>query len=49
VGTVDAAAEQLRALRDAGLSRIMCQQLVHEDLDAVALLGERLAPLLAEA
>ena len=47
VGTVDAAAEQLRALRDAGLRRVMCQQLVHEDLEAVALLGERLAPLVA--
>jgi F420-dependent oxidoreductase-like protein len=47
VGTVQQAAEQLSALRDAGVARIMCQQLLHEDLDAVALLGEGLAPQLA--
>jgi F420-dependent oxidoreductase-like protein len=39
VGTLDEAAEQLGALRDAGVSRVMCQQLLHDDLDAVALLG----------
>jgi F420-dependent oxidoreductase-like protein len=44
VGTVDQAAEQLGALRDAGVSRIMCQHLLHEDLEAVALLGRELAP-----
>ncbi len=47
VGTTEAALEQLRALRDAGVSRVMCQQLLHDDLDAVALLGDRLAPSLA--
>ncbi len=47
VGTVDQAIEQLQALRDAGVSRVMCQQLVHEDLDAVALLGDGLAPTVA--
>ena len=47
IGTIEPVAEQLRALRDAGLHRVMCQQLVHEDLEAVALLGERLAPLVA--
>lgn len=45
VATIDEAAEQFGALRDAGLRRVMCQQLVHDDLDAVALLGEKLAPL----
>ncbi|MBV9941783.1 MAG: LLM class flavin-dependent oxidoreductase [Solirubrobacterales bacterium] len=45
VATVDQAAEQFAAYRDAGLSRVMCQQLVHDDLDAVALLGDQLAPL----
>jgi hypothetical protein len=25
---------------DAGVSRVMCQQLLHEDLEAVALLAE---------
>lgn len=44
VATVDDAAEQLRTLADAGVDRVMCQQLLHDDLDAVALLGERLAP-----
>jgi F420-dependent oxidoreductase-like protein len=47
VGTVEQAAEQLTALRDAGVSRVMCQHLLHDDLDAVALIGERLAPLVA--
>lgn len=46
-GTVDEAAEQLDALRRAGVGRVMCQHLLHDDLDAVALLGSRLAPELA--
>ena len=45
VATIEQAAEQFGAYRDAGLSRVMCQQLVHDDLGAVALLGEKLAPL----
>ena len=40
-GTVDEVAEQLGALRDAGIARVMCQQLLHDDLDMVALIGER--------
>jgi F420-dependent oxidoreductase-like protein len=40
VGTLDQAAEQLIRFRDAGVSRVMCQQLLHDDLEAVALLGE---------
>jgi F420-dependent oxidoreductase-like protein len=47
VGTVADAAEQLRALADAGVDRVFCQHLLHDDLDAVALMGERLAPLVA--
>ena len=43
-GTVDEVAEQLGALRDAGLRRVMCQQLLHDDLDMVTLIGEGLAP-----
>jgi hypothetical protein len=39
VGTLDRAGEQLAALGDAGVSRVMCQQLLHDDLDAVGLLG----------
>ena len=45
VGTVNEVAEQLRALADAGIERVFCQHLLHDDLDAVALIGERLAPL----
>lgn len=47
VGTVEQAVDQLSALRDAGVSRVMCQQLLHGDLDAVALLGRELAPKVA--
>lgn len=47
VGTVDQLAGRLQSLREAGVSRIMCQHLVHDDLDAVALIGRELAPLAA--
>lgn len=47
IGTVDDVAEQLIALRDAGVSRVMCRHPLPDDLDAVALIGERLAPLVA--
>jgi alkanesulfonate monooxygenase SsuD/methylene tetrahydromethanopterin reductase-like flavin-dependent oxidoreductase (luciferase family) len=47
VGTVEAAAEQLSALAAAGVDRVMCQQLLHDDLDAVALLGDQLVPAVA--
>jgi alkanesulfonate monooxygenase SsuD/methylene tetrahydromethanopterin reductase-like flavin-dependent oxidoreductase (luciferase family) len=47
VGTVTQAAEQLRALADAGVSRVMCQHLAHDDVEFVALLGRELAPLVA--
>lgn len=46
-GTVSEALEQLTALREAGLARVMCQHLLHRDFDAVALLGRELAPRLA--
>jgi F420-dependent oxidoreductase-like protein len=46
-GTVDQVAERLGALRDAGVARVMCQQLLHTDLDQVALIGEQLAPMVA--
>jgi alkanesulfonate monooxygenase SsuD/methylene tetrahydromethanopterin reductase-like flavin-dependent oxidoreductase (luciferase family) len=42
VGTVDEAAERLGALRDAGVARVMCQHLLHDDLDAVELIGRDL-------
>jgi alkanesulfonate monooxygenase SsuD/methylene tetrahydromethanopterin reductase-like flavin-dependent oxidoreductase (luciferase family) len=44
VGTTERATEQLRGLADAGVDRVFCQHLLHDDLDAVALIGERLAP-----
>jgi F420-dependent oxidoreductase-like protein len=47
VGTVDQVAEQLATLREAQVSRIMCQHLAHDDLEFVALLGEQLAPAAA--
>jgi F420-dependent oxidoreductase-like protein len=47
VGTVEQTAERLRALGEAGVDRVMCQHLLHDDLDAIGLLGERVAPLVA--
>jgi F420-dependent oxidoreductase-like protein len=44
IGTIDQTAEQLVKLREAGVDRVMCQHLLHDDLDAVALIGEELAP-----
>jgi F420-dependent oxidoreductase-like protein len=46
VGTLDDAAEQIAALRDAGVHRLMCQHLLHDDVDAVALIGRELPALL---
>jgi alkanesulfonate monooxygenase SsuD/methylene tetrahydromethanopterin reductase-like flavin-dependent oxidoreductase (luciferase family) len=40
VGTKERAAEQLAALRDAGVHRVMCQNLLHDDLDVIALIAE---------
>jgi F420-dependent oxidoreductase-like protein len=40
VGTVDQATERFAALAEAGVSRVMCQHLLHEDAGAVALLAE---------
>jgi F420-dependent oxidoreductase-like protein len=44
IGTTEQAIEQLSALRDVGVDRIVCQQLVHDDLDHVALIGDVLSP-----
>ena len=46
-GTIDHATEQLLALRDAGVSRVLCQHFVHTDLDMVAVIGQELAPRVA--
>jgi alkanesulfonate monooxygenase SsuD/methylene tetrahydromethanopterin reductase-like flavin-dependent oxidoreductase (luciferase family) len=40
VGTIDRAAERLREYEAAGVSRIMAQHLVHEDVEMVHVLGE---------
>jgi alkanesulfonate monooxygenase SsuD/methylene tetrahydromethanopterin reductase-like flavin-dependent oxidoreductase (luciferase family) len=48
-GTVDEVVEQLRVLREAGLSRVMLQHLLHTDLETVELIGRQLAPALAPA
>jgi F420-dependent oxidoreductase-like protein len=45
VGTVESAAGQLRALAEAGVSRVMCQHFDHADLEMVTLIGQTLAPL----
>ena len=47
IGTVDEVEGPLRELRDAGVGRIMCQHLDHDDLEFVALLGRALAPRVA--
>lgn len=46
VGTLEQAAEQLAPIRDAGVSRVMCNQFVEPEVEQVARLGE-LAPLVA--
>jgi alkanesulfonate monooxygenase SsuD/methylene tetrahydromethanopterin reductase-like flavin-dependent oxidoreductase (luciferase family) len=46
VGTLEQAAEQLAPLRDAGVSRVMCNQFVEPEVEQVARLGE-LASLLS--
>ena len=47
IGTVEDVAEQLAALREAGVRRVICQHLAPEDLDFISLLGGELAPLVA--
>jgi alkanesulfonate monooxygenase SsuD/methylene tetrahydromethanopterin reductase-like flavin-dependent oxidoreductase (luciferase family) len=47
VGTVEQAAEQLARIRDAGVSRVMCNQFVEPEVEQVARLGE-LAALVAQ-
>jgi F420-dependent oxidoreductase-like protein len=40
VGTIEQAAEQLAPIRDAGVSRVMCNQFVEAEVDQVARLGD---------
>lgn len=47
VGIVDEVATHLTAMKDAGVDRVMLQQLDHSDLDMIALIGRELVPTLA--
>jgi alkanesulfonate monooxygenase SsuD/methylene tetrahydromethanopterin reductase-like flavin-dependent oxidoreductase (luciferase family) len=47
IGSVSQVAEQLIALRDVGVSRVLCAHLVHEDLETIELIGRRLADQIA--
>jgi alkanesulfonate monooxygenase SsuD/methylene tetrahydromethanopterin reductase-like flavin-dependent oxidoreductase (luciferase family) len=47
LGTLEEAAEQLRAYEEAGVERVMLQHLDHRDLEMVALIGQELAPAVA--
>ncbi len=47
VGSVEQVAEQMQALGEAGVSRIMCQHLPHDDIEFVELLGRTVSPLVA--
>jgi F420-dependent oxidoreductase-like protein len=44
VGTPAQIVEQLQALERAGVARVMLQHLLHEDLDAVQLIGDEVIP-----
>jgi alkanesulfonate monooxygenase SsuD/methylene tetrahydromethanopterin reductase-like flavin-dependent oxidoreductase (luciferase family) len=47
LGTVEEAADRLRAYEAAGVERVMLQHLDHADLDMVELIGRELAPAVA--
>ena len=47
IGTVDEVAERLRDYEAAGITRVMCQHLLHRDVDMVEVLGRELAPAVA--
>ena len=47
IGTVEQVAERLSAYEEAGVTRVMCQHLVHEDLDMIEILGREVAPAVA--
>ena len=47
LGTLEEAAEQLRAYERVGVERVMLQHLDHRDLELVALIGQELAPMVA--
>jgi alkanesulfonate monooxygenase SsuD/methylene tetrahydromethanopterin reductase-like flavin-dependent oxidoreductase (luciferase family) len=47
VGSIEEAADRLRAYERAGCDRVMLQHLLHTDLEPVRLIGRELAPALA--
>jgi F420-dependent oxidoreductase-like protein len=47
VGSIDQMAQQLKALEEAGVQRVMLQHLQHRDLDIVELLGRELIPIVS--
>ena len=47
IGTVEQVAERLGAFERAGVTRVMLQHLVHEDLDMVEVIGRKLKPAVA--
>ena len=47
LGTLEEAAERLRAYERAGVERVMLQHLDHTDLAMVELIGRELAPAVA--
>jgi alkanesulfonate monooxygenase SsuD/methylene tetrahydromethanopterin reductase-like flavin-dependent oxidoreductase (luciferase family) len=49
IGTVDTVAERLSRYEQAGVTRVMLQHLVHEDLAMVEVIGRELAPAVAAA
>jgi F420-dependent oxidoreductase-like protein len=46
VGTPSEVVERLRAYEEAGVSRVVFQHLLHDDLDAIRLVGEEVLPAL---
>ncbi|MFN2489766.1 MAG: TIGR03560 family F420-dependent LLM class oxidoreductase [Actinomycetota bacterium] len=48
VGTPQQVVTRLQELEDAGVERVMLQNLLHDDLEVIALLGHEVAPHLAE-
>jgi F420-dependent oxidoreductase-like protein len=47
LGTVDEVVDRLRGLEEAGVDRIFLQQLAHDDVEMVRLLGAEVAPAVA--
>ena len=44
VGTPDQILEQLKVFAEVGIDRVMMQHLLHQDLEAVAVIGQEIIP-----